>query len=116
MADNSSDRFRFGLSDLPMEPPDEFIVSLPVGQMPIPPPGASSVGQAEKTPPTMERAEREHEKRVLAIQAQRDAIEKRALDEEARWRRLKEKLEGSAEIAGDQDPSSLRRSEHDLRA
>jgi hypothetical protein len=101
MADNFPRSFRSGLGDLPIEPPDEFIISYPFGVSPqgMRPPNARSGAQVDAGPLSLERAEREHEKRGAAIQAQRDALERRAQDEEARWLRLKEKLKSRGGIA-----------------
>jgi hypothetical protein len=40
----------------------------------------------------VDKAEREHEAKASRIEAERDAVEKRAQDEEARWRKQQKKL------------------------
>jgi hypothetical protein len=40
----------------------------------------------------VDKAEREHEARASRIEPKRDAVEKRAQDEEARWRKQQKKL------------------------
>jgi hypothetical protein len=39
----------------------------------------------------VDKAEREHEAKASRIEAERDAVEKRAQDEEARWRKQQKK-------------------------
>lgn len=43
----------------------------------------------------LEKAKREHEKKVSGIETERAAIDKRSEAEESRWTKQKEKLEGA---------------------
>ena len=49
----------------------------------------------DKAQSALDKAEREHAERAGAIQAEADAIEKRAQAENARWRKEKERLDAA---------------------
>ena len=55
----------------------------------------------DKAQAALERGEREHDKRVATIEAERDALEKKSQAENAHWSKEREKLESAMRRARD---------------
>jgi len=55
----------------------------------------------DKAQAALEEAEREHNKRATALDAERTAVEKQSQAEDVRWEKEKEKLEGALRRARD---------------